>query len=42
MANPLGGLFANVVVGTEGGVESDAEGVKATTPANYLKGLASY
>lgn len=43
MANPLGGLFANVTVGAEGGVESDAEGVKATVPTNYIpKDLSPY
>lgn len=42
MANPLGGLFANVTVGAEGGYGGLAEGVKPTTPDVYLKGLAPY
>lgn len=42
MANPLGGLFANVTVGVDTGYEGQAEGVKPTTPDVYLKGLASY
>ena len=42
MANPLGGLFANVVVGSEGGYETEAEGVESLTPPVYLNGLAPY
>ena len=36
MANPLGGLFANVVAGKDAGVTSEVEGVTPAIPANLV------
>lgn len=36
MANPLGGLFANVKAGKDAGVTSEVEGVTPTIPANLV------
>ena len=37
MNNPLGGLFANFSLGSEGAADKDASGAEATIPSNYIK-----
>lgn len=36
MHNPLGGLYANFSVGSEGSADKDASGAQATIPSNYI------